>query len=179
MSRAFFMAITARKGAMTIKQLAAEAGINPSSARTNINRARAHGTKYLRIADYVGGQPRYAPRPEPDCEPETTEKLVTSHLADYPKRTIRKLSEELDLPLGRVDAQVRRLHAARRIHISGWENRKGKTGGGKLAAQYSGGNRRDVPKPGGPEFRRAAWRRQAGYKRVRRILEKNLKGKKE
>lgn len=170
MSRYHIIKLTARTP-MTVEELATAMGIQGSSVRTSIRRARAHGNTYLRIAGYRGHAPLYAPGPDPDVGvpgDSRSRARVLVELDRSPGSTVRQVSEALGLPLSMLDAVFRRMHRDGLIHISGYELFHGKTGGGRPAAAYTAGPGRDAAYPSAEKLARLAAARRAEVLRAAR-----------
>lgn len=171
MSRNYIIKITQKKGPMSAKQLAAEVGINDSSMRTCIRRARAHGTKYLRVADWAGGIPLYGPGPEDDEPGGHTGERILALLEFEPRGTVAQVADKLDLSTLAVDGAMRRLHRSRpkQVYVIDWKRRIGKAGG-RMAAVFARGNLPDAPKPDTSRAQAEAEARRAEKRRVASAL---------
>jgi DNA-binding Lrp family transcriptional regulator len=167
MSRHHIIKLTQKKGPMTVKQLAAELNINDSSLRTCLRRARAHGTKHLRVADWVGGIALYGPGPEPDAPGGSTGDQIMAYLDTEQSATVSQMAEHLGLSATAVDGAVRRLRLKRpkRLYIAGWKRRIGQRGG-RMAAVFARGNWPDAPKPDVTDAQNEAEKRRAEKRRV-------------
>ena len=156
---------------MSAKQLAAELRIQDSTIRTNIRRARAHGTKYIRIAGWAGGVAMYGPGPEPDVEGGSTGERIMQLMAGGERATVARMAELLDLETSVVDPAVRRLRAKPgKLHIVGWDRRVGQPGG-REGAIYMAGPGKDVPRPDFTNSQREAERRRNERRRVQKVLD--------
>jgi len=179
MSRNYIIKITQKKGPMSIKQLAAEVGINDSSMRTCIRRARVHGTKHIRIADWAGGVPLYGPGPDEDEPGGHTGARILALLEFEPSGTVAQVADKLDLTTLAVDGAMRRLHRSRpkQVYVIDWKRRIGKLGG-RMAAVYAKGNKPDAEKPDTSRARAEAEARRAEKRRVASALRtgKKLRG---
>lgn len=175
MSRHLIIKLTQKKGPMSAKQLADEVGINESSMRTCIRRARAHGTKHIRIAAWAGNVALYGPGPEPDTEDMTTVGQIRDYLEIQGAGTNAQIAKHTSMSMMAVDAATRRLHQAGVIYVSAWKRRIGMRGG-RMAAVFSLGRFYDTPKPdvseaqAEAELRRGAKRRVASALRTGRKL---------
>lgn len=170
MSRAAIIALTRKHGPMTAKQLASALSIQEGSLRTCLRRARAHGTKHIRIADWAGGIPKYGPGPEPDTEGGTTADRILQILEDGGRASVAKLAQRLGLETSVVDPAVRRLRAKPgKIHVVGWERRVGETGG-REGAIYQVGPGVDAPRPDFSNSQREAERRRNERRRVQSVV---------
>lgn len=171
MSRRAIIDITTRLGPMTVKQLAAELRIQDSTLRTNIRRARAHGTKYIRIAAWAGGVPLYGPGPEPDVEGGSTGERIMQLMLGGERATVARMAVLLGLDTSVVDPAVRRLRAKPgKLHIVGWDRRIGETGG-REGAIYMAGPGKDVPRQDFTNSQRESERRRNERRRIKKVLE--------
>lgn len=175
MSRYYIMKITREKGPMSAKQLAAEIGINDSSVRTVIRRARAHGTRYIRIADWAGNVALYGPGPAEDAEDTRTIAKIIDYLEGQRVGTNAQIAKHTGLSEAAVDAATRRMHLSikahdpRRLYIAGWQRRIGKLGG-RMSAIFAIGNRKDEPKPDNSRVQKEAEQRYAEKRRIKTAL---------
>ena len=170
MSRAAIIAITRKLGPMSAKQLAAELRIQASSLRTCLRRARAHGTKYIRIASWAGGVPMYGTGPEPDVEGGSTGERVMSLLEDGGRSTVAAMAKRLGMTALAVDAAVRRLRKKPgMLHIVGWERRIGQPGG-REGAIYKAGPGKDAPRPDFSNSQLEAERRRNEKRRIKHAI---------
>ena len=167
MSRNYIIKITQKKGPMSIKQLAAEVGINDSSMRTCIRRARVHGTKHIRIADWAGGVPLYGPGPDEDEPGGHTGERILALLAFEPRGTVAQVADKLGLTPLAVDGAMRRLHRSRpkQVYVIDWKRRIGKRGG-RMAAVFAKGAKPDAKKPDASRAQAEAEARRAERRRV-------------
>lgn len=153
MSRKKIIECTARLGPLSAKQISFELGIARSTVHDNIQRARAYGTRYLRIADWVGVTPLYAPGPGEDVESARVEDRVLAWLQDGNVGHTPKIAKELGLTRKQVSNIIRRLWEKnqalqprrRFMHIYGWFRPVGR--GGRECAIYKAGPGEDAPRP--------------------------------
>ena len=162
--------MTRNQGPMTAKQLASALSVQDGTLRTSLRRARAHGTKYIRIADWAGGVPMYGPGPEPDAEGGTTADRILQMLRDGGRASVSLLARRLELDVRTVDSAMRRLRKKKgKVHVVGWERRIGEKGG-REGAVYAAGPGRDVPRPDFSNSQLEAERRRAEKRRVQAVL---------
>lgn len=175
MSRHYIMKITREKGPMSAKQLAAELGINESSTRSCIRRARTHGTRYLRIAAWAGNVALYGPGPAEDAECTDTVAQIVDYLEGQRTGTNAQIAKHTGLSVTAVDSATRRMHKStkahdpRRLYIAGWQRRIGKLGG-RMSAIFAIGNRKDEPKPDNSCVQKEAEKRYAEKRRIKTAL---------
>ena len=166
MSRHAIRQLTARKGPMTIKQLAIELRLTDSTVRTTVRRARAGGsTEHLRIAGWSQNVPMYGPGPGPDVDGGGTEQRILDWLEGGERATARQLAEHLGITNAAAEAAIRRLRKKRgKLRIVGWNLKRGK--GGRESPIYSRGPGPDEPRP---DFSDAALEYYRRYNEKRRI----------
>lgn len=170
MSRHAVIALTTRLGPMSVKQIAAELRVQDSTMRTCISRARAHGTKYIRIAAWAGSIALYGPGPEPDAEGGSTGDRIMQLMTGGERATVRRMADLLGLPMSVVDPAVRRLREKPgKLHIVGWERRTGGTGG-REAPIFMSGPGKDAPRPDFASARREAELRYNERRRIKHAL---------
>lgn len=178
MTRAAIIALTRAHGPMTAKQLSIELGLQDNSVNISIRRARAHGTKYLIIADWRGAIPMYGPGPGDDVEGGGVERRVLSWLEDSGRRaTVAEMAAALGMTTTAVDAAVRRIRTRERdlvpsrrsMHVVDWRRHIGS--GGRESAIYMHGPGGDAPRPDFSGAGREHSRRRNEKYRVLRALE--------
>jgi len=170
LSRAAIISLTRKHGPMTAKQLASALSLQGSTLRTCLRRARAHGTKYIRIADWAGGVAMYGPGPEPDAEGGSTGERVMSLMEDGGRATVANMAKRLGVTALAVDAAVRRLRKKPgMLHIDGWERRIGQPGG-REGAIYKAGPGKDAPRPDFTNSQLEAERRRNEKRRIKHTI---------
>lgn len=158
---------------MTVKQMAIELNIGFSSVGQAVRRARAHGTTYLRIADWVGGRPRYAPGPGEDCtEGGTVSERILAHLTDAGPSTITELAAALPANVSSVQRAIEKLREGRgNLHITSWKLNRGISG--REAPIFRVGAGSDVPRPDFSLKDAEAARRYGERRRIRRAVRRH------
>lgn len=169
MSRHLIIAITRRQGPMTAKQLAMETGLQESTVRTNVRRARAHGTKYLRIAAWAGDVPMYGPGPGDDVDGGTTGDKILAYLETHEPAPAVVIAAAIGLTTAVVDPAIRRLRDKGRVHVVDWKRRVGERGG-REAGVFKSGPGRDAPRPDFTGMARVYEQRRVEKRRVARII---------
>ena len=96
------------------------------------------------------------------CQSETTQ-FILKAVELYPHLTARELAERINMPVRKVDEHLHYLHAAQKVHITGWAMPKTK---GTSARRLTAGPGIDVPRP--PIDRAAKRRRANALARARR-----------
>lgn len=169
MSRHAIISLTTKHGPMTAKQIALELGIGESSVRTSIRRARAYGTRYLRIAGWAQDVPKYGPGPGDDVAGGSTADHILERLQDGGPATVAQLTLELGTTTGTIDSAVRRLRRKGGvIRIVGYKLHRGS--GGREAAIFAFGPGRDAKRPDFSNAQREAERRYAEKRRIQSVL---------
>lgn len=168
MSRHLIIALTRRRGPMTAKQLAMETGLEGSTVRTNIRRARAHGTKYLRIAAWAGDLPMYGPGPGDDVEGGTTGDKILAYLETHEPAPATVIAAAIGLTTAVVDPAIRRLRDKKRVHVVDWKRRVGERGG-REAGVFKAGPGKDAERPDFSGMARVYEQRRVEKRRVERI----------
>jgi predicted ArsR family transcriptional regulator len=169
LSRAAIIAITSKKGPMTAKQLAAELGLRYSTVRICINRARAHGTKFLVIMKWYGGTPAYGPGPGDDAEGGATGERIIAWLKDGGPSTMRSIAPEIGVSVVAAESAMRRMRKIPgKVHVVRWALARGT--GGRESPVFAAGPGRDAKRPDFTNSQRQAEQRYAERRRIARRL---------
>lgn len=167
MTRHAIRQLTAKRGPMTIKQIAIELTLTESTVRTTVRRARAHGTEHIRIAGWAQDVAMYGPGPGPDVEGGSTAQRILDWLENGERATVIQLAERLGVTKPAAESAVRRLREKRgKLRIVGWSLSRGK--GGRESPIYALGPGRDEPRPDFTNAVKDYYRRYNEKRRVKR-----------
>lgn len=146
MSRYAMLQLLRRKGPMTAKGIAIELGLQHSTIRTCIQRARAGGSDILCIVDWRGKVAVYGPGPGQDVEGGGTEWRILSMLEHGEQATVAQIAARLCASRTSIEAAIHRIRAkGKPLRVVAWYRHRGR--GGRASPVFTSGPGEDAPAP--------------------------------